>query len=648
MNLDRAGRMGKGRFGRFIGFWLLAWLVLASAPAAWGSVRYVKADATGANTGASWADAYPSPQTALAVAQSGDEIWVAAGTYKPTTLTDRTISFVMAAGVGIYGGFSGTETARDQRNWTAHATILSGDIGTSGTATDNTYHVVVGANGVLDGFTITGGYATDRNGGGMINDSVSPTVANCTFTGNSAVGSYLAAGYNDSALVRAGGGMYNTNASPVVTNCTFTSNQAVGSSYIPSYMTYSAAGSAYGGGMYNTNSSSATVTSCAFTSNSAIGGTGNICIGGSAYGAGMYNDASAITVTDCTFTNNSGEIFEPFWGGGTINGGGMCGGNAVNCTFTGNTTSGMSDGTATNCAFTENTGCGVSGGTATNCTFTKNSYGMSGGTATNCEFTENTSCGMSGGTATNCAFTENTGCGMSGGTASNCMFVNNKGTGSFSAGGGMNGGSATNCVFVGNEAAIGGGMSGGNATNCVFTMNTASYHGGGMAGGGSLINCTFIGNTAGGAGDGAGGGLYTDGIARTLTNCIFWNNSAKYGYQVYAINKSTGAPTFKNCDVQGCGGSGAQWYSWIGTDGGGNINIDPLFVDAATPAGPDGIWRTADDGLRLRDGSPCINVGTTDGAPTTDILGHFRIGLPDMGAYEDQTLTAAEQWTLYR
>jgi hypothetical protein len=177
MNPDRARRMGKGRFGRLLGFWLAAWLALASAPAAWGAVRYVKADSTStsttANFGASWDTAYPDLQMALAAAQSGDEIWVAAGTYKPTTGTDRTVSFVMVTGVGIYGGFAGTETARSQRDWSAHATILSGDIGTIGTATDNSYHVVVGANGaVLDGFTITGGCANgsgiNENGGGML------------------------------------------------------------------------------------------------------------------------------------------------------------------------------------------------------------------------------------------------------------------------------------------------------------------------------------------------------------------------------------------------------------------------------------------------------------------------------------------------
>ena len=59
-------------------------------------------------------------------------------------------------------------------------------------------------------------------GGGMCNISnSSPTLTNCTFTGNAAGGS--------------GGGMYNYYSSPTLTNCTFTNNTTVGK----------------GGGMYN-------------------------------------------------------------------------------------------------------------------------------------------------------------------------------------------------------------------------------------------------------------------------------------------------------------------------------------------------------------------------------------------------------------
>ena len=196
-------------------------------------------------------------------AGGGLEVWVMAGTYKPTMDTDRTISFVMKPGVAIYGGFTGTETRREQRDWVANPTILSGDIGIEGNSSDNSYHVVVGENNAtLDGFTIADGNAEYGFGGGMLNYG-SPTVTNCIFTGN-------LAGY--------GGGMSNGYNNPTVTNCTFIGNSA-----------------AYdGGGMFNYWYSNAVVINCAFIGNSA-----------SYYGGGMGNEySSGLTVTNCTFSGN--------------------------------------------------------------------------------------------------------------------------------------------------------------------------------------------------------------------------------------------------------------------------------------------------------------------------------------------------------
>ena len=160
-------------------------------------IYYVKQDAIGANNGSSWIDAYTDLQSALSAASSSDEIWVAAGNYKPTTGTDRTISFTLKNGVALYGGFAGTETLRTQRNPSTNVTILSGEIGAAGTA-DNSYHVVVGAGAdnvfVLDGFTITAGNANfspppydGRDTGGGIFNGGTLTITNMTISGNSTV-----------------------------------------------------------------------------------------------------------------------------------------------------------------------------------------------------------------------------------------------------------------------------------------------------------------------------------------------------------------------------------------------------------------------------------------------------------------------------
>ncbi len=87
----------------------------SSAAALCADVLYVDAAATGASDGSSWTDAYTDLQAALAAAVATDEIWVAAGTYRPTVAPDRTISIALKNGVGVSGGFDGTETQRDQR-----------------------------------------------------------------------------------------------------------------------------------------------------------------------------------------------------------------------------------------------------------------------------------------------------------------------------------------------------------------------------------------------------------------------------------------------------------------------------------------------------------------------------------------------------
>lgn len=172
-------------------------------------VLYVKPSGAGARTGISWDDAADLAEALLsAAAKNGDaepqndiaEIWVARGLYLPDSGTDRTASFELAPGLGLYGGFIGGETTQSARvsNSLQNRTILSGDLLGDGDDDNNSYHVVVADLGVggiaaLDGFTIADGNADgavasarDR-GAGLLVSSGTPLLRNLFFRDNQAV-----------------------------------------------------------------------------------------------------------------------------------------------------------------------------------------------------------------------------------------------------------------------------------------------------------------------------------------------------------------------------------------------------------------------------------------------------------------------------
>jgi hypothetical protein len=251
------------------GAWMQAWDKLDST-----NIYYVKPAASGNGNCSSWDNAC-TLQSALSQAVNG-EIWLAAGTHKPTDATDRNATFRLKASVAVYGGFAGMETVRDQRDPLLNVTILSGDIDSNDINSDgnniaetsadirgnNSYHVVTGATGAtLDGLYITAGSATGA-GGGMLNDGSSPTVRNVIFSGN-------LASYN-------GGGIANYGGTPAITNVTFIGNSAASS----------------GGGMSNAYGGNPTVTNVTFIGN------------WSYFGGGMSNFESAPVITNATFSGN--------------------------------------------------------------------------------------------------------------------------------------------------------------------------------------------------------------------------------------------------------------------------------------------------------------------------------------------------------
>jgi hypothetical protein len=311
IGIQKGGNMKKClRLKRIL---LFAAILCFSISPAWGvnpgATLYVDASAAAYGDGTSWETAFTDLQDALDAAVPGDEIWVAAGTYKPTASSDRSVSFTLKSGVKIYGGFGGWEKFLRERSPDPGLTILSGDIGTPDVDTDNSYHVIYSdgvTDAVLDGFTVTRGYGDDNSAGaGMYNTNSALTIANCIFSNNK-----VAVGTGTFYVTGHGGGMYNKNSAPIVTNCTFSANQA---GNVNSFKMGS------GGGMYNegyfyngVDLLSPVITGCTFSDNIASSKWDKDHGGG-----GMYNNYDCSpTIDRCTFERNLAGL-----GGGMLNNG---------------------------------------------------------------------------------------------------------------------------------------------------------------------------------------------------------------------------------------------------------------------------------------------------------------------------------------
>ena len=96
---------------------------------------------------------------------------------------------------------------------------------------------------------------------------------------------------------------------------------------------------------------------------------------------------------------------------------------------------------------------------------------------------------------------------------------------------------------------------------------------------------------------------------------ILWGDTATSGgSEIYNI---LATPTIDHSIIQGSGGSGS-WDSSLGTDGGGNLDADPLLGSLADNGG-------LTDTMALSTGSPAIDAGMGSGAFFTDILGNPKV-----------------------
>ena len=690
------------------------------------AIIFAKPTATGTGDGSSWANAF-SLRQAMDYSSSGEEIWVAQGTHTPGTL--RTDTFNLKAGVRVLGGFNGTETLSSQRNPRAFPTILSGDIGSVGVASDNCFRVVTASgSGTIDGFTIRDGNAngTFTEGAGMYIDGVSPAVSNCVFLSNSctftggAVSIRNAGNPSFKAVVFSGnsaqfGGALYSVGSGTFENCIFQGNSATSE-----------------GGAIRTSSGGLTVfNNCTLTGNTCPASSAAISIYGTTTctntlvwansPASLVSPGGGGTLTNCLvqgglvtgFTSTGGLVTaDPqFTNAAAPAGPDGIWGTADDGLFPQATSPARDAGTASGAPLVDirgssrprgngfDIGCfergviyvnsaatGANNGATWANAFTDLKAALTSATATDEVWVAAGAYSPSASDASQ-SFTVAAGVGLFGGfngtettrdardwtvnrvTLNGAGLIRNiliaNGTGGVidgfivtganangpvfpnsQAGGGLclisSSPSVRNCVFVNNTATYAGaaiycqGSSSPRVENCLFINNAAQFGGAIECESGTtaptIVNCSFTGNTA--SVKGTALETASTSVSGVITNCIMWGNGP--GNAIDA--NSSFVATVSNSIIQGSGGSSAWLGGSWGINGGGNLDADPQFFNPGSPAGADGLFFTADDGLVLLTGSPAANTGTGTNAPALDIRRQPRptgAGF-DMGCYEGQ------------
>ncbi len=668
---------------------------------------YVKSDASGTNNGSSWANAYTSLQTALTNTTSG-AVWVAAGTYKPSSAS---ASFTVPGGVSIYGGFVGTETSLGQRNPITNVTRLSGDIDGNDIAgnfatgrADNAAHVVSvaaaqTAAAVIDGFTIAGGNTATGTGGGVFAEST-VTVRNCNLNNNYAnFGSaiYLATPAANSQILSSElsgnlgvGALYlNAVATVDVDSCSFNANT-------------NNIGTTNASAIFILNSTNVTLSNSELTGNSAPRA-------GALYydtdGLPNVTNADNFVVTNCLFLNNiNTSAATPLGVGGAmrcVNGSY----SLINCTFDGSNSVSSGGHIRNDIQATDNV-------VYQDCIFKNAISGGWGGaftayggtfTVTGCHFEANTCTRLGGAvnngfagtmTYTDCTFLNNSAAGTASGGAlasqndltavnvHNCSFVGNSSTGN---GGAIFSGAAdssspyniSDCEFVGNVSdGVGGAISiadnGPNndatltITNSIFNYNTANEQGGAINLGDAnttITSCLFTYNeaVAGTTAPTGRGGAISINVDSTTLDVTIMNSTFAYNIGEYAaaISNWTGAEdvSFSTTVLQNniFAQDGLPNYAIEAgvptvTSNGGNLFDDDSF-DAILTHPKDlkvndisGLFvNPDDDDYHLLDDAVARDKGVSAGAPTLDLDGNPRVGPVDMGAYENQNPSKANE-----
>ena len=286
-------------------------------------IKYVNQAATGTNAGTSWTNAFTKLESAISASTSGDTIWVAAGTYKPS-VSDRAVSYLLKDGVKIFGGFNGTETVLTERNPKTNLTVLSGDLSgndnntitdVEATRNENSYHIMAArgnvSNVIVDGFTFSGGnanggtltsgtasaqYYHTRGGAIYINpytagNITSITFAHCIFEKNTGTSVAVFTTYTP-------GGTTTYTMTTNFDKCVFRNNYSKDLSAL-----------LYGGASQYNIFSKGVVNNCLFYNNTSATAGSCVYLGASSGGTNLGIDVKIINTTFAKNTGPNGNVF---------------------------------------------------------------------------------------------------------------------------------------------------------------------------------------------------------------------------------------------------------------------------------------------------------------------------------------------------
>jgi hypothetical protein len=594
--------------------------LLASAGGVRADVRFVDDDAPLGGDGLTWGTAYRFLQDALTEAGLDPditEIRIGRGSYRPDldeggvhTPLDRSATFHMRHDLVIAGGYRGLTFGGDpdDRDLVLFASVLTGDLLGDDLPTgfintdDNSFHVVTAVNvdptAELDGVTVARGNAVKGFGGGLLIEGAaapggsSPTVRDCRFTLNEAT--------------HEGGGVHASVGSPAFVRCLFVRNRA------------------NDGGGAAIVSATVKLDTCTFLDNIAFD-----------RGGGLHLDSTFAIVISCSFIGNDA---------GDAGGGLLCRHATVEMTAT---------------SLTANAALNEGGGIASDESFLTVRGGI---------IQQNSATQLGGGVWSDTGDHDLDGviflgniAGLDGGALAiaggaprvvECTFrLNLAARGGAIAASGRAVPGVVSCTFEENGALSGAaqggalfcGGAGFDVVNSVFTTNVA-VEGGALHnqdGSCRIATSSFNGNIAGRGGAIFDGAAEASGASIDLTNSILWGDIAtSAGPEIFRVGDPPTLVT--SSDVQGSGGSGDGWDTDLGTDGGGNIDANPLFADDVGPSVD----------LHLQFGSPALDAGDQLLLPPDfadlDADGNTKEPLPldrdggprvlnldvDMGAYE--------------